>query len=737
MKARIAAIANAAAGFFRRRDRSGKSNKRALVHEILSIQVMSAALIGVLAIVGLYWGGQWVLRDNYSRWALQWTEQLNELGSPLYLTNNSESRISLDDFVNRYPEIDQVVYFSTDGSVLHSFDNSEDIDEVNALSVAELQEAVEVVGQNKPYLMRGGLIDPKRFEILAPVWVESITEDGLFGFDAASADDSAKTELIGFVKIKLDFVKFHDHLLSNIRTAVLVLLGFLLLFSLYGRHALQKALASISDLQKPIQELAKGNLNVSFEQAQHREISDIVEALETTASALSERDAQLRKLANHDSLTGLYNRRRFIEELKAEVMDLTRKDRSSALFFIDLDQFKYINDACGHPAGDRLIRKVADELFRSISKDDVIARFGGDEFAILVRNVDVAAATASAETILSNMRRMAHVEDDQVFHVHCSIGIAMMAGENLQHDELINQADIACREAKAAGRNRMRIYTPPDGEGKRHLADVSWMNCIRDALDNDKLEIRFQPINNIITGETTHHELLIRLRDEDGKLISPDAFLPSAVRFGLMNEIDFWMIRNAAMAYAKYSRPERPLKFAINLSANAFENDDLCDFVKKTFEEFDVVVDNIVFEITESLAIRRPLQVDQQINTLRDLGCRFALDDFGTGYSSFSYLQKLNFDYIKIDGSFVHDLPNNPVDQKMIKLIAEVGRAGMQTIAEYVRDAESLEILAELGVDMAQGYFVGRPVKAPISKASPISLSMRRQRLSRTNSPSN
>ena len=737
MKTRLADIANAVTGTFRRRDPDAKSNKRALVHEILSIQVISAALIGVLAIVGLYWGGQWVLRDNYSRWALQWTEQLNELGSPLYLTNNGESRMSLDNFVNRYPEIDQVIYFSTDGSVLHSFDNSEDDDEVNELSDAELQEAVEVVGQNKPYLMQGGLIDPKQFEILAPVWVESITDDGLFGFDASNADGSAETELIGFVKMKLDFMKFHDHLLSNIRTAVLVLLGFLLLFALFGRHALQKALASISDLQRPLQELAKGNLNVIFEQAQHREISDIVEALESTASALSERDAQLRKLANHDSLTGLYNRRRFIEELKAEVMDVTRKDRSSALFFIDLDQFKYINDACGHPAGDRLIRKVADELYRSISKGDVIARFGGDEFAILIRKVDVAGATAAAETILSNMRRMAHVEDDQVFHVHCSIGIAMMTSENFHHDELINQADIACREAKSAGRNRMRAYTPEDGEGERHLTDVSWMNCLRHALDNDRLELRFQPINNIITGETTHHELLIRLRDEDGKIISPEAFLPSAVRFGLMNEIDFWMIRHASMAYAKYSSPEKRLKFSINLSANAFENDDLCEYVKSTFEEFDVIADDIVFEITESLAIRRPLQVDQQINTLRDLGCRFALDDFGTGYSSFSYLQKLQFDYIKIDGSFVQDLPNNPVDQKMVKLIAEVGReAGMETIAEYVRDAESLELLAELGVDMAQGHFVGRPIKAPKSKSSPISLSMRRQRLSRKKSAS-
>jgi EAL domain-containing protein (putative c-di-GMP-specific phosphodiesterase class I) len=204
-----------------------------------------------------------------------------------------------------------------------------------------------------------------------------------------------------------------------------------------------------------------------------------------------------------------------------------------------------------------------------------------------------------------------------------------------------------------------------------------------------------------------------------------------------MNEIDFWMIRHAAMAYAEHSRPESRLKFAINLSANAFENDDLTGHVEEVFKEFGVQASDIVFEITESLAVRRPLQVDRQISTLRDLGCKFALDDFGTGYSSFGYLQKLQFDYIKIDGTFVQDLPNNPVDQKMIKLIAEVGReAGMQTIAEYVRDVESLELLAELGVDMAQGFFIGRPAKEPKNKSTPISLRSRRQRSSRKNSQS-
>jgi diguanylate cyclase (GGDEF)-like protein len=733
VRTQLAAIRERVAKLLPRRDQRPQGGKRLLVHEILSMQVLSAAVVGGLAVISLYWGGQWILQDNYSRWALQWTEQLNELGSPLYLADDNESRISLNGFVDRYPEIDQVVYYARNGSVLHAVDDAEDIDPVIDLSSTQLEDAVGAVGQNTPYVMTGNLLDPRKFDILAPVWIESIPDDGLFGFDATS-DEAGKIELLGFVKIKLDFVMFHDRLLENIRFAIGVLAVLLIMFALYGRHALRKALASISELQVPIQELAKGNLNVKFEPAQHREISDIVEALETTAAALSERDAQLRNLANHDSLTGLINRRRFNEELRKEVMSLLHKSHSSALFFIDLDQFKYINDACGHPAGDRLICKVADELQRSIRRGDVIARFGGDEFVILLRDVDIVGATASAETILTNMRRLAHIEGEQVFHVHCSIGVTMMAGNNLHHDELINQADIACRDAKSAGRNRMRIYSPAEDEDDSGQTDVSWMNCLREAIDEDRFEIRFQPINNILSGETTHHELLIRLKAEDGKYVSPDAFLPSAVRFGLMNEIDFWMIRNGAMAYAKFSSRENPLKFSINLSANAFENDDLTSYVKETFERYEVNPSDIVFEITESLAVRRPLQVDRQIATLRDLGCGFALDDFGTGYSSFGYLQKLQFDYIKIDGTFVQDLPNNPVDQKMIKLIAEVGKeAGMQTIAEYVRNVESLELLAELGVDMAQGNFVGRPTKTPKTQPTPISLQSRRQRKSRKN----
>jgi EAL domain-containing protein (putative c-di-GMP-specific phosphodiesterase class I) len=226
---------------------------------------------------------------------------------------------------------------------------------------------------------------------------------------------------------------------------------------------------------------------------------------------------------------------------------------------------------------------------------------------------------------------------------------------------------------------------------------------------------------------------LIRLRDEDGKLVQPDAFLTSAARFGMMSEIDFWMIENAAKAYAKCAGQMNPVKLSINVSANAFESDDLVPHVRQAFDKYEVDPRHIIFELTESLAIRHPPHVEQQITAIRDMGCEFALDDFGTGYSSFSYLQKLQFDYIKIDGSFVEDMLNKRVDQKMIKLIAEIGHeAGMKTIAEYVQNAESLALLEELGVDLAQGFFVGKPAREPRPRSTPISLGY--HRLKRTHS---
>jgi diguanylate cyclase (GGDEF)-like protein len=713
-----------------RRWRSGRG-KRGLVSEVLTLQIVNAAIIGGFAVGGLFFGAQWVLMESYGRWAVQWTGELNELGAPLYLDENRDALMRLESFIDKYPEIRRVSYYAPDGRPVAALSQAAGAEETvdQPLDGKRMQRARRRIGVEEPYLMDGGVLSPRHFDIVAPVWIESLREEALFDFDEASPVPPEKTDLLGFVSMELDYRLFHDQLLTNVRGAVIVLVLLLAISVWASRRALRRALASFSDLQAPIRELARGNLAVAFEAAEHREISEIVEALEKTAAALRERDERLLELANHDGLTGLYNRRRFVEELRSELAGFAESRRTSALFFNDRDRFKYVNDSCGHPAGDRLIRRVAEELRRSVDNDDTVARFGGDEFVVLLKHTTGAAAGAIADTILKNIRRLAHFESERVFHVHCSIGIAMIDGSNLNHDDLIAKADIACHEAKAAGRNRVAFFEASDEHQSRTSAEVGWMNKLRKALDEDGFELRFQPINRIDTGVTTHHEVLIRLRDEAGRLVSPDAFLPSAIRFGLMSEIDFWIIRRAAKASADFKGGRKKLRLSINLSANAFETEDLAGYVAATFGEYGVDPASIVFEITESLAIRRPGNVERQIEKLRNLGCKLALDDFGTGYSSFSYLQKLPFDFIKIDGVFVQDILNNPVDQKMIRMIAEIGaEAKMQTIAEYVQDGESLALLGDLGVDLVQGYFVGRPAREPQFRNTPIPFGYRRSR---------
>lgn len=700
---------------------TGRHGKRVLVHEILSLQLIITAVIGVMAIAGLYWGGQWVLQDTYSRWALQWTEDLNELGAPLYLQDNNEAILRLESFIAKYPEIDKVVFYYEGGTVLRAIANDDgQSEQVKTLPAARLGELAALTGTDRPYVIDSSFFDARSFRIYAPIWTEAIASDGLFSFDPSAVQATAVRSLAGFVALELDFGAFHNRLVSNIKVATTVLFILLIISGLLGRRTLQRALMAISDLQKPIAELAKGNLEVVFKPARHREISEIVEALESTASALGERNERLSQLADHDMLTGLFNRRRFVEELRQHLQFSTGKNRG-ALLFVDLDQFKYVNDTCGHPAGDRLIVKVADQLLHTVGTHGTVARFGGDEFTVLLKDVTRRETRALAESILDDMRRLAHIEEDQVIHVHCSIGIAMIGAGRCATDELMARVDIACRQAKTSGRNRLAFHSVSVREAEQRVADVNWISRLREAIDTESLVLRYQPIVCIATGNTSHHEVLLRMKGNNGKLIGPDAFLPAAVRFGLMAEIDSWLIERAIAELARYRADAPDLRFALNLSANAFEAENLSAFVRAEMHRHNVPASAVMFEITESLAARHLNHVEKQIASFRELGCEVALDDFGTGYSSFSYLQQLSVDYIKIDGAFIKDIVKNPVDQKMVQMICEIGReAGMMIVAEYVQDYKTFRMLGGLGVDYAQGFYIGRPTATPIRKSMPV-----------------
>ena len=707
--------------------------QRGLIHEITTLQILITAVIGSLAIIGLYLGGQWGLQQNYSRWAIQWTEELHELGAPLYLPYGEAVTLRLERYINKYPEIDSVLFYDEDGTRLMRVSNLESDGErgLESLPPELLEEIGGLAGAETPYVMTNSVFDVKRFEIYAPIWTESIESDGLLSFDPFAEEQESTLELVGFLALELNFAGYHDNLLGNIKLAMIVLAILMIASGFLGRLSLRHALQSISDLQAPIAELADGNLNVRFKPATHREISEIVEALESTTTALGERDEKLLRLANHDPLTGLFNRRRFSDELEALLVKGTNAGSNTrgALLFVDLDQFKYVNDTCGHPAGDRLIKTVADCLSSTVGDRGIVARFGGDEFAIVLSDVSNREAERIASEVLDAMRQLSHVEGETVLHIHCSIGVTMIRGTEASRDELIAQADIACREAKASGRNRIEFYRVSRREAEQMSADVGWMRKLREAIDGDLFSMRFQPVVHIDTGETAHYEVLIRLKMDDGQLIGPDMFLPAAVRFGLMAEIDEWMISNSIRAQKENRGNHDSLRLAINLSANAFESENLTSFVKSELEANDVRAEDISFEITENLAVRHLSYVESQVQSLRELGCKVALDDFGKGYSSLGYLQQLSFDYIKIDGSFIRNIVKNPVDRKLVRLIAEIGReAGMQTIAEYVQSAPAFSLLAELGVDYAQGFYVGKPVAVPRPRTLPVSLASKRRR---------
>lgn len=696
--------------------------KRSLINEIMLLNLALLGIVGTLAIAGVFVAAQWFAQTNLTRWTLQWADELTDLGAPLYLPDARDVVLQVEDFVQRYPEIVQVTYYGVDGAVKLSIGREAGLPDSMPLATATAAELLARAASTEPYLVSTDSNNRQHVTIAGPIWTESLDADALFDLDPA-VDSKSSIEALGFVQLDLDFSWQYQQILSNVWLAGVVLLVLLIIAGLVGRSVLKRALGSLADLQKPIAELASGNLDVYFESAAHREIGAIVGTLQNTTAALRERNARLVRLANHDTLTGLFNRHRFVDELIAEVEHVGHDKTNSALFFIDLDQFKYVNDTCGHPAGDQLLQMAAERLQNCVREEDVVARFGGDEFAILVRGVTRQRAQAVGNRILKDMRQTAHLNANSIFQLQCSIGVTMIKSDRFDAHELLAQADVACHAAKAGGRNRLEIYRVSAKETDQMAMDMGWNQRIRQALVDDGFLLHYQPIVEIKSGRVSHHEVLLRMASEDGSLVMPNMFLTAATRFGLMPEIDTWVVDHAIRALAEFREADPDMRFTINLSAHAFESKGLTSQVKSLLEEYGLPGDSVVFEITERVAVRHLTDVNNQIAALKELGCELAIDDFGAGYSSFSYLKRLPADYIKIDGEFIRDLATDEVDQTMVRLIGEVGaKAGMKTIAEYVENAEAMSILAELGIDYAQGFFIGHPAATPGRPAEPVSL---------------
>ena len=431
-------------------------------------------------------------------------------------------------------------------------------------------------------------------------------------------------------------------------------------------------------------------------------------------------EAQLQHMADHDSLTGLFNRRRFKQELERHILHVQRYGYAGAVLILDIDNFKQINDSLGHQAGDQLINFVAELLRDNLRSSDVLARLGGDEFAILLSRSDRADAKTVAEKLVVAVRNSVPVlHGDHRCHVTISVGVAMCAARHgLTADDAIVDADLAMYDAKDAGRDQ-HIFSSPDGAvAARASARVSWLDRIERAIDDNGFVLEAQPILNLATNRVTQHELLIRMFDGGGDRLPPASFLGIAERHGLITLIDTWVIREAISMLSEAERRHLPRRLEVNVSGRSIVDPQLIHALTHDLAEAGVEPSNLILQITETAAMADIQAAKSFAWAVHDLGCQFAIDDFGAGFGSFYSLKHLPFDYLKIDGEFVRRCLFNRTDQLVISAVVGLARGlGKQTVAEFVPDAATCALLVRLGVDFAQGVHIGMPKSIAPSNA--------------------
>ena len=426
-------------------------------------------------------------------------------------------------------------------------------------------------------------------------------------------------------------------------------------------------------------------------------------------------EEKYRFLRYHDKLTSLVNRQEFEARISQALDDVKKSRDIHVLMFLDLDQFKLVNDTCGHTAGDELLVRITKILQMVIQDRDTLARLGGDEFGILLNHCQKDEAMNTAQRIKKAVKESRFVWEGNTFETTLSIGMVEINEHALDHQEVLSCADIACYAAKDRGRDAVVWFSPEDEEYNKRKSEMQWVPRIKQAAKENKFVLFHQPMQGLQNDNTVHEEFLVRLQEQD-RLIPPFEFIPAAERYNLMPVIDRWVVKHVFEYLQKSALGQESAGvYFINLSGSTLSDQSFFDDIKLWQKEFQVKPERVCFEITETAAIDNLVDAVEFINEIRELGCKFALDDFGVGLSSFSYLKTIPVDYLKIDGSFVKNMLNNEIDRGIVEACNSIAHAaGLTTIAEFVENSQISDQLKLIGVDFAQGFGIVKPRPIPL-----------------------
>lgn len=535
--------------------------------------------------------------------------------------------------------------------------------------------------------------------------------------------------LVAIVDVSSDYAQVQNFQLAMLQAFIISMGLFLVAMFLLIRFVIHKPLFKLVEASD---NLAKGRFKSDLPAMGKDEIGHLVrsfssmrEAIEAyqyklkqkynehkkTAAELLKEKERVTFQAEHDALTGLVNRREFENKLK-KLLDLAFKENTShAMLYIDLDQFKVVNDTCGHVAGDALLKQLSAMLLHRIREDDTLARLGGDEFGLLIEYCSLDDAEKIANQLKEQIQEFHYEWNGSVFRIGASIGLVSINKNSFSVELIMSAADTACYAAKDTGRNRVHVYKPDDKEVVTRYGEMQWVAKITKALDEDLFVLYQQAVvsSDAPYDKVEYYEVLIRMQGDEGELIPPGAFLPAAERYNLAPDIDRFVIKSV-FKHISESKDGRKVNYGINLSQMSIGEESFLAFILQQFKQYNVSGKNICFEITETAAVKNLNIAVQFIEALQQYGCRFALDDFGRGLSSLVYLKTLPVDYLKIDGLFVKDIINDAVDLAMVKSINEIGHVmNMKTIAEFVENEEIYLQLKEIGVDCVQGHWLGLP----------------------------